>query len=380
MAQRVVLHIGTMKSGTTYLQNGLVSGADQLRDAGAYYVGGTFGVQAGAVGGMIRPPARARPEKWQRLVAELRGRDEVAVFSHEFLSFARPQSIAALVNTLEGLEVDVVITVRDQRRAIPAQWQTYARNLGTSPWAEFLRELQPMLRGVDTSSLALRKFRRAQDVPVIARRWADQPGVSSVTLVPVPGSSGDPTELWRRFCRASRLDIPVPPGAQLPVNESLGYASCHLLTWINGAITRLPKPVYRRARTRVVRALLPLRGDEGRPELDQAGAALADALNQRILAACRDRGVTAVDSLDELTEESAEDRPQGCRPPTRSRCAAPSSVSGGRVFPPVPTFPQTTGVPLPRSATTSWPGHARTPGRPPSVTVSRLTPSFHEQE
>ena len=43
MADRVVLHVGTMKSGTTYLQRSLESGV--LEGAGGFYVGGAFGAQ-----------------------------------------------------------------------------------------------------------------------------------------------------------------------------------------------------------------------------------------------------------------------------------------------------------------------------------------------
>jgi hypothetical protein len=315
VAQRVVLHVGTMKSGTTYIQNGLIRGAPQLDEAGAFYVGGCFRAQTVAVGGMVRSPDRLDPKPWQRLVGELRGRDGVAVFSQEFLSFARPANVAAVMRTLEGLEVDVVVTVRDQRRAIPAQWQTYARNLGTSSWPQFLRELEPMVGGESGSSLALWKFRRAQDVPVIVRRWAGHPGVSSVALVSVPGGGADPTELWRRFCSAARLEVAVPPAARGAVNESLGYASCHVLTRVNRITTALPKRRYRHSRTRVVQALLPLREREGRPELDRAGVRLADALNQRILDVAAEPGVITADSLAELAVEGPADVPAEVVPP-----------------------------------------------------------------
>lgn len=309
MAERVVLHIGTMKSGTTYLQNALVNGADELEAGGAFYVGGRFNRQTNAVAGMLQPPAQRDPRKWVQLVEELHRRDGIGVFSQEFLSLARPANVAALVRTLEGLEVDVVLTVRDQRRAIPAQWQTYARNFGTSHWPEYLRELRPMVTGDSAKSLALRKFRRAQDVASIVDRWAGPPGVSSLTLVPVPQDGSDPTELWRRFCRAARLDVAAPSGARAPVNASLGYASCHVLTRINRTIAALPAPLYRPTRTRAVKALLPLKVAEGRPVLDRAGVALAQALNERIVRTGQDERVTTRDPLDELAAGATDEAP-----------------------------------------------------------------------
>lgn len=315
MAQRVVLHIGTMKSGTTYLQSCLVGGAAELAQGGAFYVGGTFGAQTGAVGGMLGPPAKRERAKWDRLVAEVHERDGVAVFSQEFLSFAKPPLVAELMSSFAGLEVDVLVSVRDQHRAIPAQWQTYVRNLGTSEWPAFVDELQPMVTDEPSDSLALRKFRRAQDVPAVVERWAGHPGTSSVRLLTVPGAGSAPSELWHRFCRAARLEVPVPPGADAAANESLGYASCHVLAHVNRVTTSLPKPDYWRTRTRMVQALLPLRADEGRPVLDRDGAALAAELNRRTLALAGHDRVVVVDGMQELDPTVPEGTPATTPPP-----------------------------------------------------------------
>jgi hypothetical protein len=316
VADRVVLHIGTMKSGTTYLQSALMSGAAALEAAGAWYAGGSFKTQTDALAGMLGSPDPAAKPEWRSLVAEIEGRDGVALISQEFLSFARRREIDALVGSFEGTEVDVVLTVRDQHRAIPAQWQSYTRNLGTDDWATYLRRLEPMRSDRRGGSLALRKFRRAQDVPAIVSRWTAHVGVTRLVVVTVPPSGAEPVALWRRFCEASRLEAADPPASGAPANESLGYASCDLLRRLNVYITALPKPRYRRARLEVVRALLPLRADEGRPELDRDGAALARLLNGRVrdCVAAHPR-VSLVGSLDDLPVDASRSAADTVPPP-----------------------------------------------------------------
>lgn len=317
VADRVVLHIGTMKSGTTYLQSSLMSGAAQLEAAGAWYAGGSFKRQTGAVSGLLGSSDHASSSAWKSLVAEIDAGDGVALISQEFLSFARRRGIAALVGSFPDTEVDVVLTVRDQHRAIPAQWQSYTRNLGTDDWATYLRRLEPMRSGKRKGSLALRKFRRAQDVPAIVSRWTAHAGVARLVVVTVPPTGTEPVALWRRFCEASRLEVADPPASGAPANESLGYASCDLLRRLNAHITALPKPRYRRARSEVVRALLPLRAEEGRPELDQRGAALARLLNGRVRdsVAAHPR-VSLVGTLDDLPVDASRSAATTVPPPS----------------------------------------------------------------
>ena len=60
----------------------------------------------------------------------------------EFLSFAEDEHSSRRSSTRSpGLEVEVVLTVRDQFRAIPAQWQTFTRNFGTDDWETYLRRI-----------------------------------------------------------------------------------------------------------------------------------------------------------------------------------------------------------------------------------------------
>lgn len=285
-----------------------------LAGSSAFYVGERFGVQTSAVLRLMRGEGERRTQAWERLVAEVGSRDGVAVFSQEFLAFVGPDRVSEIVGSFAGTPVDVVLTVRDQHGALPAQWQSYVRNAGTSDLAAYLRELE----GGDRSVKSVRSYRRAQHVPGIVRRWARHPGVSSFTAVVVPAPGGDRSELWRRFSRAAGLDGPDSPDPRSRTNESLGQASCEALRLLNVPLAGLSRGGYEAARDEVLPALLPLRAEEERAELDGRGSDLACTLNSAIRRALSTRGVRVVGSLDELPVE----RPAGT-PPGDLGCVRP---------------------------------------------------------
>lgn len=316
MVERVVLHIGTMKSGTTYLQRVLDTGV--VESVGCFYAGGSFQAQSKAVDSVAGPRAGGRSRAWHALAQRVRRRDGVAVYSHEFLSFASEDTVAEVVASFHGAPVDVVLTVRDQLTAIPAQWQTFVRNRGTDAWHDYVRSLETIrgrARRRSQRGYAIRSFRRAQDVPAIISRWHGRPGVASVTVVLVPPAGAPPELLWQRFCEAVRIDVPAPPQAGPRLNQSLGYASCEALRRLNPTLTDLSRVEHERVRRAVMPALLPLRSREGRPLLDQRGAALACRLNSRILRAVDAAGVRLVGRHDDLPLTSAGDGPSSISPP-----------------------------------------------------------------
>jgi hypothetical protein len=329
VADRVVLHIGTMKSGTTYLQAVLTSGA--LDEVGGFYPGGRFGTQTRAVRRLLRPVEQRQPRPWQELAEEVRERDGVAVFSQEFLSFARRERAAQLVGSFDGTPVEVVLAVRDQRSAIAAQWQSYVRNRGTDDLATYVDRLQARgKRGRRTK--AARSFRRAQDVPGILRRWNGHDG-ASVSVVVVPPAGSAPAALWHRFCEAAGLEAHDPPAAAVPANESLGYASCDALRRINAQMERLPMDRYRRARKGVIEALLPLRPEEERPRLDASGLAFAAGLNRAIAAAVQAPGVRLVGSVDELPADVPVAAPATIEPPDEAHVRRALEAAWHATFP-----------------------------------------------
>jgi hypothetical protein len=307
MAGRVVLHIGAMKTGTSYLQSVLSSNPEALEEAGFTFLGGRFGIQARAVRDVLNLPKAPRRNvvRWAALAAEAHKLDgRTGIVSMEFLSFAAPRHVRAFLEPLEGLEVEVIVTVRDQFRVIPAQWQTYTRNFGKDDWETYLRRIEPS-KLTRENTRAFRTFHRAQDVLPALDRWlaTGQVSATSVMTVPAPGAARE--ELWHRFRSATGIpDVPVDVDA-VHDNASLGFGSCDYLRRVNAHLQDVPARSYRRGmRAVATAALVQRRGSESRPELDLRAAKYARTLNEDLRTGISDRlsggGYRLCGTLDDL--------------------------------------------------------------------------------
>jgi hypothetical protein len=341
VAERVVLHIGTMKSGTSFVQSALASNPLVLDAAGGRYLGGSFGRQAKAVRDVFRRPRRRQHPRWRALAREARRfRGDAGIVSMEFLSFAQDDQLEPFLAPLSDLRVEVVLTVRDQFRAIPAQWQTFTRNFGTDDWETYLRRIDVTGLRRSRRARAAFTFHRAQDVSGILDRWSADPRVASVTVVTLPPPSAPRDELWRRFCQAARLPVENAELGEVHENTSLGYASCDVLRRLNVHLDDVRPRFYRKAMRPLAReALAPLRDSEGRPELDHRGAELATELNRRIRDTVARGGYPLVGSLDDLPVPARVDAPHHVVPPRpddvrRAALAVRSCAATGLDVPP----------------------------------------------
>lgn len=230
MRAPVILHVGTMKSGTSYLQRRLDAHRGELRSHGVLFPGNGWGEQVHAVGdllgrGRLGGDSTKRNGAWARLVDEVVAHPGPAVVSVELLGAAGPRRIEEAVSSFGGREVQVVVTARDLNRSLLAMWQEGLQNGRTIGWDDYLNDVRE-----ETGQGA--RFWREQDLVRLARRWSEQVGRDQFTLVTVPPPGSDPEELWRRFCAAIGIDprwcAPVPAA-----NESLGAASAAVLLRLN---------------------------------------------------------------------------------------------------------------------------------------------------
>lgn len=275
-----------MKTGTSYLQSVLGRNQEALEAADWVFLGGKFGVQARAVRDLLnlpRTPVRNR-RGWKAIAEEahrLDGRD--AIVSMEFLSFASAMHVDEFLDPLDGLEVELVMTVRDQLRAIPAQWQTYTRNFGTEDWGSYLRSIE-RTRFVRNNRAHL-TFHRAQDVLPSLERWSAHPQVTRTHVITVPGSGAPREELWHRFRGATGIpDVPIAFD-DIHENPSLGYGSCDFLRRLNTHLQDVRPKRYRTGIVGLARSVLVhRRDDETRPQLDLRAARFARSRNEELRA------------------------------------------------------------------------------------------------
>lgn len=345
MAGRVVLHVGAMKTGTSFVQSVLGANQELLADRDVRFLGGRFGVQSRAVHDLLnlpQQPARNK-RKWRKLVAPVPDMESgTAVVSMEFLSFAHERHVRAALRPFReaGARVEVVLTVRDQFRVIPAQWQTYTRNFGEDSWEDYLRHIEASRGTRGQRTRAYRTFHRAQDVETVLGRWSTAPGVAKTHIVTVPPATAPREELWLRFCAAAGIDGSGADLSDVHDNVSLGYGSCDLLRRLNPHLADVPPRLYRKGMRAVSReALAPLREAEGRPQLDRKGAEYAKLLNQQLRESMSDSRFDLYgDLLDLPVPDDVSDHP-------RKPVAAPEDDvrrAAGSVLDHLETLPEVT--------------------------------------
>lgn len=248
---RVVLHIGTPKSGTTYLQRALRFHSAGLRRAGVNVPDGggpTMFHAAIELRDAFDTWGKDRAEltgTWDRVCGDARSFAGTTIMSHELLVGASPEEVAATYAGLDGLEVDLVVTARDLARQVTSEWQERVKNGATVSFAEFRRRVQRYLAQGDWSSL----FWRQHHVVGILDRWAGPLSPERVHVVVAPPSGGDPAILWQRFGDAAGFDASAfdPAEAADSSNAALGTAQVAVLRKVNAALGgALPPGRYHR--------------------------------------------------------------------------------------------------------------------------------------
>lgn len=302
MARRVYLHVGTPKSGTTYLQTLLWSNKRALRENGVLMPGHDRNDSLYAHmeireqwPNLAKQPERAS-KAWTTIRKEIRDWDGDAVISHELLAAATAEQAGAAIAALAPAQVHVVLTARDYVKLVPALWQE-AVKVGSPP--RFDDFVTGMLEG--------RSHRvwgwTTSDVVDVADRWGRHVPADQVHIVTVPPSGAAPSLLWERFATVLGID---PAGYALPErpsNPSLGIAQAELLhrldpLWPEPIGTRIPE------RHRWVRAYLAEQVMAGQPSAPitlppQAAADLRERARQAIDEIDR-RGYRVEGSLDDL--------------------------------------------------------------------------------
>jgi hypothetical protein len=243
----VFLHIGTPKSGTTYLQSRLALNHRRAAAQGLLWPGPEWAAHVAGAQELRELSRGERPAAggpWDRLVRDAHAwRGDSVLISMEWLAALSTHRAAAAVESLRPSRVEVICTARDLVRSFVAQGQEMTKNYRTWAWAELVDQVLNDKRG-----RAHRVFWRQQDLPRILERWLGVVPADRVHLVTVPPAGTDPEVLWRRFCSVVGID-----GTEFEQpesdNASLGVVSMTLMQRLNVAAGRqdLDLGTYKRA-------------------------------------------------------------------------------------------------------------------------------------
>lgn len=261
MAERVVLHVGLMKSGTSFLQQVLRHNQELLREQGVLFPT-PWKRQVAAVKDVTGDGTGA----WSELVEEIRAWPGTAVVSMEFLGPRGPAKARRVAESLAPATVEAVVTVRDLARTIPAMWQETLQNRGTWSWSDYLAGVEAEDR---SSPGPGRAFWTRQDAPGITETWQHALGGDAVTVLTVPPPGAPTRLLWDRFAAL----VPVTGEVDLDVraNPSLGLASLLVLRELNQRLDADDDPLSPRQYERIVKQLLAKRGLAGLPDDPRLG-------------------------------------------------------------------------------------------------------------
>ena len=261
-----VLHIGLMKSGTSFIQDQLFANQAGLRDQGVLVPGQRWNDQVRGVTEVLgRQPAGLGENAgaWRALVDEMAPAPGPAIVTMEFLGPASPKAIDRIRRDLPGARI--VITARDLNRSIAALWQETVQNGRDWTFADYRDGVRRARPGheVGEPTTAGTTFWRQQDLVRVARAWRS--AFEDVVVITVPPPGAPRGLLMERFAQAAGLD-PAGLVEAKRGNESLGAASILALRRMNELLNAqdmvFPKGANLRKHQLAKRILAAHKGDE----------------------------------------------------------------------------------------------------------------------
>ncbi|MDN5894283.1 MAG: hypothetical protein L0H93_09675 [Nocardioides sp.] len=253
--KRVILHVGTPKTGTSYLQDVLHRNKKDLAAEGVLYPVDRFDGHFLAALDLMRLPWGGLEAEavgaWDRLAEQVNAWDGTSIISHEILATASREQVRRALDSLNhpDTEIHVVLSARDLVRQIPAEWQENIKHRRTLGYGRFLKQIRDPQRKSRISSW----FWGVQEIPDILDRWGSELDPSRVHVVTVPKPGAPKTQLWDRFADTFGLtDIDLDRHAER-ANPSMGVPETALVRRINKIANTSVEPAFYRP---LVRELL----------------------------------------------------------------------------------------------------------------------------
>ena len=231
MAERVVLHVGAPKSGTTYLQSVLFASRASLREHGVLVPGAGVADYSRAARAMRTPRLGDGPagRTWRAMLEEVGAWPGTAVLSSEWFCLTPRGLVPRALEQLAPADVEVVYTARALVEQVPAAWQETLKLGSGHDLAGFVDALPA--DGERWSWWSL-------DAARVLQRWSPPLPAGKVTVVTVPRTRDDPDLLLRRFTTACGVDPAWCDTSRAAPNESLSVEAAVLAARLAPEIDR----------------------------------------------------------------------------------------------------------------------------------------------
>ncbi len=234
MADKVFIHLGLPKTGTTYLQTVMWADRERMREQGVLLPGRERRDHLWTTRIVREDPHLATydervRESWSVLREEIAAWEGTALISHEFFAGAAPEQAAAMVAALAPAEVHLIVTARESVGLYSGGWQESLKNRDTRTMAEFAAA------EVSESSMSVWNW-RTLDLRLVLERWAPTVPAGRMHVIPMPRPTEPKDTLWRRFAGLIGLDADSFDLSMTFANPSMGVVEAETLRRINDHI------------------------------------------------------------------------------------------------------------------------------------------------
>lgn len=236
---RVFLHVGTRKSGTTYLQRALRNSRRQLADEGIR-VAATTQDDVDVANDLRRyrdtGETAYRDRALDQLLGTLESPEPDQIVTLEALAELPAPIADEVVDTVQasGHEVEVILTARHWGQTIPSEWQQSVKQRSTESYSSYVETIRHRRAGAEV-------FLARHDVPAIARRWGRRVPPERVHVIACPPSSRTEPSLSELFCSTIGFDHDLLERPRTHLNPSMSLPQAELVRRVNLALgPRMP--------------------------------------------------------------------------------------------------------------------------------------------
>jgi hypothetical protein len=225
--REVYLHVGPMKTGSTFLQDLLWRHRDDLARQGYNHPGAhanemwlaTNDLQDGAFVNYEMPQASG---VWAEVCRRVLAYDGPSVISHEVPGLSTEEHIDRIVRSLKPARLQVIVMARSLAAMLPSLWQESVKSVGHDgiKWPDFLAS-QRHTRAPVTDAL------------LITQRWLAHVPAEQIHVITVPPAGTDPAVLLGRFSDALGIDTTSWPADAAATNVSMDMVQTELIRRLN---------------------------------------------------------------------------------------------------------------------------------------------------
>lgn len=234
MTQKLIIHAGFPKTGTTSLQASLASAREDLLKQGIHYPKRHGSAQHDAAWALTervygwegRGGAKTPIAAWESLVQEVSTTKETVLLSSEFLSHAKPSQVERMKSDLNVADTTIIFTLRAIAKILPSRYQQSLKKGNTWGYHEWLRNVLHLEGATSETRIKFGNYSK------ILRRWCTVFGSENVVLVVVDETS--PNLIFDAFHDLLNLNPSTLKKVEdKGLNRSLTWPESVLLTSLN---------------------------------------------------------------------------------------------------------------------------------------------------